>query len=252
MDIFKFMDKIYEYETHIGTTENILQGDLIEPEERAFLINDTNAFLFGLISDQSVRAEMAWSLPYKLSKRLGTFSMSYIVDNYSIEEIVSAIKDRPALHRYPGRIGQYLWLAAEKIVSEYEGIAKNIWVNNSANVILRRLTSFKGISYKKAALACLLLVRDLGLEVPDKENIDIIYDIHIRRIFLRAGFCEKDSLKDVVIAARKLNPQFPGYLTSSFWAIGREICRPSCPLCHICPIEEFCKKRIELGENIHD
>lgn len=250
MDSVKFMNKIYEYETHIGTTENIFQGNLLAQEEKNFLINDTNAFLFGLISDQSVRAEMAWSLPYKLSKRLDTFSMTYIVDNYSIEDIVCAIKDKPALHRYPARIGKYLWLAAQKIVNEYEGIAGNIWDNKSANVILENLTSFKGISYKKASLACLLLVRDFGLKISDKENIDIIYDIHIRRIFLRAGFCEKDSLKDIVMAARKLNPQFPGYLTSSFWAIGREICRPSYPLCYICPIEEFCKKRIERGENI--
>ena len=251
MDLVKFMNRIYEYETQIGSTENIFRGDLLTQDERDFLLNDSNAFLFGLISDQSVRAEMAWSLPYKLSKRLNSFSMEYISENYSIEDLTSAIKEKPALHRYPVQIGKYLWLAAQKVINEYEGIAENIWINGSAKEVLENLMSFKGISHKKASLACLLLVRDFGWKVSDKENIDIIYDIHIRRIFLRAGICEKDSLDDVVKAARKLNPQFPGYLTSSFWAIGREICRPNYPLCHECPIEEFCQKRIEREEYIN-
>lgn len=50
--------------------------------------------------------------------------------------------------------------------------------------IVERLEAFSGISHKKASLACLLLWRDLGVEISDKENIDIAYDVHIRRIFL--------------------------------------------------------------------
>lgn len=45
--------------------------------------------------------------------------------------------------------------------------------------------------------------------------------------FCAPGFCEKDTLKDVTEAARRLNPKFPGYLTSPFWALGRNICRPT-------------------------
>lgn len=35
------------------------------------------------------------------------------------------------------------------------------------------------------------LWRDLGVEISDKENIDIAYDVHIRRIFLRARVLRK-------------------------------------------------------------
>ena len=112
------------------------------------------------------------------------------------------------------------------------------------------MEAFSGISHKKASLACLLLWRDLGVEISDKENIDIAYDVHIRRIFLRAGFCEKDTLKDVTEAARRLNPKFPGYLTSPFWALGRNICRPTEPLCGQCPIRPFCARRLDKTENL--
>lgn len=246
-----FMDAIYEYEKILGLDANMIQGDLLGPAEKYMLNYDSNAFLFGLIADQSVRAETAWSLPYKLSERLGHFSIIRMVEESSIEEFQQLLREKPALHRYPSNIGRYLWSAAEKLVKEYDAAAENIWNNKTAKEIVKRLEEFTGISHKKASLACLLLIRDLGLDVPDKENVDIIYDIHIRRIFLRAGFCTKDSLKDVIDAAKRLNPEFPGYLTSSFWAIGREICRPSEPRCDKCPINAFCEKHIELGGDIH-
>ena len=251
MNTNEFMKQIYAYEKELGNSENILKGDLLKEEEREFISENSNAFLFGLIADQSVKAETAWSLPYKLKERMGTFEIKDIVSKYSMDNIQQFIKDKPALHRYPTNIGKYLYLAAEKIMNEYASNAKNIWFNQPAKIIVKRLEDFKGISHKKASLACLLLIRDMNLNIEDKENVDIIYDIHIRRIFLRAGFCEKDTFKDVVEGAKKLYPEFPGYLTSAFWAIGREICRPSNPCCDKCPIREFCKKQIELGDNIH-
>ena len=236
------LDALYAYEKVIGTTENIFKGDLLSPAERDFLLNDPNAFLFGLIADQSVRAETAWSLPYKLSQRLGHFSMESIVSDYSIEDIQTLLKGKPSLHRYPGSMGRYLWLAAEKLVKEYHSSAKEIWEEATAQMIVERLEKFVGISHKKASLACLLLWRDLDVDIPDKQNIDIIYDVHIRRIFLRAGFCEKDTQKEIIAAAKRINPDFPGCLTSALWALGREICRPTNPLCDACPIEQYCKK----------
>lgn len=215
------LNALQNYEMTFGTAENIFSGGLLEDAERDFVMRDSNAFLFGLIADQSVKAETAWSLPYKLAQRLGHFSMQKIAKESSSEEIGTLLRTKPALHRYPGNMGRYLWSAAERLTSEYDGCAENIWGNVTAMEIVERLEAFSGISHKKASLACLLLWRDLGVEISDKENIDIAYDVHIRRIFLRAGFCEKDTLKDVTEAARRLNPKFPGYLTSPFWALGR-------------------------------
>lgn len=216
MNTKTFLKAIQTYEKTLGTAENILQGNLLPPAVKEMIKGDSNAFLFGLIADQSVRAETAWSLPYRLAQRLGHFEIPEMVYSSSVGEFQRLLKEKPALHRYPGNIGKYLWLAAEKLVNEYEGLAENIWTGVPAREIVRRLEAFSGISHKKASLACLLLIRDLGLDVPDKENVDIAYDIHIRRIFVRAGFCEEDSLKNVTEAARKLYPEFPGYLTSAF------------------------------------
>lgn len=245
MNYSEVIESIFEYEHKIGLSENMLQGNLLPLEEKEFLIKDPNAFLFGLISDQSVKAETAWSLPYKLFKRLGYFSMDRIIADNSVEDIQSLIHEKPALHRYPSNIGKYLWLAAKKIHEEYEDSAANIWNNVVAAQVVERFESFSGISHKKASLGCLLLVRDLDVSLTGLEVVDIAYDVHIRRIFLRAGFCEKDTLKDVTDAARNIYPKFPGYLTSAFWAIGREICRPTNPDCNKCPINVYCKKEVK-------
>ena len=66
----------------IGTENNILKGNLLKKEVKDFLINNPNAFLLGLISDQSVKAEIAWSLPYHLKERIGTFDFQKIVHLY--------------------------------------------------------------------------------------------------------------------------------------------------------------------------
>lgn len=72
------LNALQNYEMTFGTAENIFNGGLLTDAERDFVMRDSNAFLFGLIADQSVKAETAWSLPYKLAQRLGYFSMQKI------------------------------------------------------------------------------------------------------------------------------------------------------------------------------
>lgn len=250
-DLDGLISKIFDYENQIKNDYNILKGDLIGDAERELISSDMNAFIFGLISDQSVKAETAWSLPFRLKRRLGHFDLNRIVSELDVAMLEKYIKEKPSLHRYPANMAKYLYSACELIINKYEGSAYNIWNGGlSALEITKRLEEFKGISHKKAALGCLLLVRDLDIKITDKENINIAYDIHVRRICLRAGFCENDTLKDVTSAAKMIYSEFPGRLTTPFWAIGRDICRPTNPLCEQCPIEYYCEKKISLGEDI--
>ncbi len=240
------LENLRKYEKEIKDDFNIFRGELLSIEVRDFIKNDSNAFLFGLISDQSIKAEIAWSLPYNLKNRIGYFDLNKFIENFDENSFESVLKEKPALHRYPRNIAKYLLSASKLLVEKYEGKAENIWKNQTAAIVIERLEEFKGISHKKAALGCLLLVRDFNVELLDKENINIVYDLHIRRIFLRAGFIEKDTLEDVFLAAKKIYPSFPGYLTSMFWAIGRDFCRPTSPTCFLCPIRDNCQQKIEL------
>lgn len=233
---------LHEYLPLIKIENSILKGDLLPFEERSFILNNPNAFLLGLISDQSVKAEIAWSLPYRLFKRIGNFDFKYITENYSIDLLEQIIKIKPSLHRYPNRMATYIYEAMLKILKEYNGDASGIWNNESADVIINRFEEFKGISHKKANLGTLLLIRDLEKKISNKNAIDIAYDVHIRRIFLRIGLIEKDTENNVLQSARRINKNFPGELTTSFWTIGRKYCHASIPICEACPLNKYCKK----------
>lgn len=244
------LKKILIYLNEIEDKNSILKGNLLTTEEKDFILNNLNAFIIGLISDQSVKAEIAWSLPYKLANRMGNFDFNDILKKYTEEDIENIIREKPSLHRYPSRMANYIYNAMQDIVLKYESNAENIWKNKSAAEIVAALEQFKGISHKKASLGTLILVRDMNAEILDKENIDIAYDIHIRRLFVRIGLVDKDSQNKILEEARKLYPDFPGKLTTAFWTLGREICRPSDPACLVCPLYHCCDKELEKSKNI--
>lgn len=241
---------ILNYLNKIENNNSILKGNMLKDEEKEFILNDFNAFIIGLVSDQSVKAEIAWSLPYKLAHRLGTFDFKKILIEYDVDKIEKLIKNKPALHRYPNKMAIYIFEAIKNIVENYDSNAENIWNGKTAKEIVKNLEKFKGIGHKKASLGSLILIRDLSVNISDKENIDIAYDIHIRRLFLRLGLVEEDVQEKVLESARKLYPEFPGKLTTAFWTLGREFCRPTNPLCSLCPLHEVCESDFERLSNI--
>lgn len=253
------MDKYYEQlnkkckevAKEVIKHNSILSDNMLKNEERDFLLSDWNVFIIGLISDQSVKAEMAWRLPYYLSKRLGYFDFDRINKDQSVETLEAIIKEKPALHRYPRKMAEYIFFAVKKIVEEYNSNAENIWKNDlNAEHVVAKLEEFKGISHKKAALGTLLLVRDFGVILNNLSCIDIAYDVHVRRIFLRMGLVDKDNIKDVTSSAREICNEFPGSLTLSIWVAGREYCRPINPHCEKCYLSQFCMKKTELGKDL--
>lgn len=241
---------ILKYLDNVEIESSILKGNLLNETEKQFIIDNPNAFLIGLISDQSVKAEIAWSLPYKLYERLNTFNFQEIINNYSVDSLEKVLKEKPSLHRYPSKMSIYILEAMKKVFTEYNSSAENIWKNKSAKEIVNALESFKGISHKKASLGTLLLVRDLNVDILDKYNIDIAYDIHIRRLFLRLGLVENDVQEEILQSAKRLYPEFPGRLTTAFWSIGREICHATEPSCLICPLFSECDRNFEKTKTL--
>lgn len=149
----KLNEKCKEVAKKVIKDRGILSENMLNREESKFLLSDWNAFLIGLIADQSIKAEMAWRLPYYLSKRLGHFDFYKIVKEETVASLETIIKEKPALHRYPRKMAEYILFAVNKIVNDYNADAENIWKNDlNAENVVAKLGEFKGISHKKAAL----------------------------------------------------------------------------------------------------
>lgn len=72
--------------------------------------------------------------------------------------------------------------------------------------------------------------------------MDVKPDVHVVRIFQPMEFINFPSSQEALKAARKLNPDYPGALDAPAWAIGKNWCNPSEPLCAYCPVQKVCKK----------
>lgn len=213
----------------------------------SFIKNNNLAFFLAVLMDQSVKAEFAWAIPYNLKKRLGFWSVKKIA-SISDEKIISLFDTKPKLHRFPKTMALRVKLACQKIISDYDSKAENIWKGDfSSRDIHNNFESFKGIGQKKASMATNILVRDFNIPVKDKKGIDVSFDVHIRRVFLRTGLINNDELSEVLNVSRKLNPNYPGIIDLPSWFIGKHYCKSISPDCENCPINSVCSKKINLN-----
>lgn len=248
--------EVYAKELYINsflTVDRLKTAGLAkDKEDNQFIVNNPNAFLFGVIFDQQIKAERAWSAPRQLYRRLGnTLDLKKII-KIGPKKLAEILRQSPALHRFCNKLGFWLVEAAKILVIKYNGEAKNIWIGpkTKALEIIKRLSEFPGISQKKANMAASILVRDFKILIAGWDEIDIPYDIHIRRVFLRTGLADSDSKSAVVAVGRKYSPSYPGKLDLPAWYVGRNWCHPRGPECLICKLSSSCPKFVEKGRDI--
>ena len=97
-----------------------------DPEANRLLETDPLALLIGLVLDQQVKMEKAFSGPYVLKQRLGHLDARKIVA-MDPDKLVAVFRERPALHRFPGSMATRVQSLCETIVKEYGGDAAAVW-----------------------------------------------------------------------------------------------------------------------------
>ncbi len=220
-----------------------------DPEADAFLRSDPFAFLVAVVLCQGITAERAWSSPWLLRQRLGHLDPARMVAEP--EAVRAAITQPPCIHRYVVNTPRWVVSAAQNVLDIYGGDAAAIWDDEpTATELSRRLQAFDGIGQKKAAMAVEILSRDLGVGVREFTGSDVAYDVHVRRVFLRAGLAEADEREHMVEQARLAHPERPGALDLPAWDVGRRWCRPRDPDCPSCPLTGACPKWIDRAADV--
>lgn len=202
-------------------------------------------FVVAVLFDQMMRAERAWAVPGMLKRRLGHLDPRRI-GAMSLASLVRQIRRRPALHRYPARVGDWLKSTSSYISDVYGSRPRLLWSDRpSAAEMEKRFDALKGFGQKKSSMAVNILVRDYGVLISgSKRGIDVSNNAHVRRVFLRAGLINVGTEAQVLLAARKLNPEYPGALDLPAWKIGRTWCTESTPDCTACAIGQECPQFI--------
>ena len=142
----------------------------------ALLSNDPLALLVGMLLDQQVPMETAFSGPAKLRERMGAFDAETIA-SADPEHFVEVMRETPAVHRVPGSMAARVQSLCQTIVDDWGGDAAAIWTRAdvdgagdgaapSGRSILNRLKALPGFGEQKAKIFLALLGKQYGLDAP--------------------------------------------------------------------------------------
>ena len=114
------------------------------PESDEFLRTHPEAVLLGLLYDQRVLAESAFTGPERLHERLGHLDLKKIART-DLDALRELFAERPAVHRFTNRMAEYTLKVAQMIDEEYGGRASALWDDGAeADVISKRVAKLPG------------------------------------------------------------------------------------------------------------
>jgi uncharacterized HhH-GPD family protein len=135
------------------------------------LSHDPFALLVGMVLDQQVPLEWAFSAPRRLKERLGGELDVAEVAAMDPEELAKVFAERPALHRFPGSNAKRVHALARIIMDEYEGQAERIWQTAlTGEELFRRVKALPGFGEQKARIFLALLGKQMGVQPPGWEE----------------------------------------------------------------------------------
>lgn len=129
------------------------------------LTRDPLALLIGMLLDQQVAMETAFSGPLKIEERVGQVDAATLA-SYDPDALVEAFRQPPAVHRYPGSMAARVQSLCAAVQDEWGGDASAIWTRDapSGAEVLRRLKKLPGFGEQKARIFLALLGKQCGFE----------------------------------------------------------------------------------------
>jgi uncharacterized HhH-GPD family protein len=139
----------------------------VTPEANELLTRNALALLIGMLLDQQVPLERAFSAPADLVARLGHEPTAEELAGLDPDELTRVFSERPALHRYPKAMAARTQTLARIIVDEYDGDAAAVWATATSGAqLLKRVSALPGFGTAKAQIFVALLGKQLGVR-PD-------------------------------------------------------------------------------------
>jgi uncharacterized HhH-GPD family protein len=135
-----------------------------DDEADGLLTRDPLALLIGMVLDQQVPLEWAFSGPKELRRRLGGRLDAKEIASMDPDELAEAFIKKPALHRYPGSMAKRVQDMCRVVADSYGGNAKRLWTGaESGAELLSRVRELPGFGEQKAKIFVALLGKQLGV-----------------------------------------------------------------------------------------
>jgi uncharacterized HhH-GPD family protein len=138
-----------------------------QPAADELLTRDPLALLIGMVLDQQVPLERAFSAPYDLTQRLGHELVAAELADYDPDALAALFARPPALHRYPKSMAKRVQDMCRMLVDRYGGDAAAVWRDAQDGAALRRrIAALPGFGAQKAQIFVALLGKQYGVRPP--------------------------------------------------------------------------------------
>ncbi len=129
----------------------------------ALLNRDGTALMIGMLLDQQVPMEWAFTGPYTLRKRLGHLNAKRIAA-MNLDKFVALCSEKPAIHRFPRSMGTRVHQLCVALTQDHGGKAVNVWNGvTDAEELMKRLRKLPGFGEEKAQIFIALLGKRFGV-----------------------------------------------------------------------------------------
>ncbi|UUN27860.1 HhH-GPD-type base excision DNA repair protein [Streptomyces sp. FIT100] len=131
----------------------------MQPEADELLGRSPLAALVGMLLDQQVPMEWAFSGPYTIAQRLGADDLdAHAIAAHDPEAFAALLSEKPAVHRYPGSMAKRIQQLCQYLVDEYDGDATALWRDvATGKELLARLNALPGFGKQKSQIFVALL-----------------------------------------------------------------------------------------------
>ena len=134
-------------------------------EANALLASDPLALLTGMLLDQQIPMEKAFTSPQVLAERMGTARLdARAIAGCDPEEFEAMFRQVPALHRFPAAMAKRVQELARVLVDSYDGDAARVWDDvDDGGILVQRIAGLPGFGPQKARIFTALLGKQYGV-----------------------------------------------------------------------------------------
>ncbi|MEY9875669.1 putative HhH-GPD family protein [Streptacidiphilus sp. MAP12-33] len=135
------------------------------PDADALLSRSPLAALIGMLLDQQVPMEWAFTGPYTLLERLGGHDLdAHAIADHDPDAFAALCAEKPAIHRYPGSMAKRIQQLCAYLDAHYDGDPEAVWRDvATGQELLGRLVELPGYGKQKAQIFLALLGKQLGV-----------------------------------------------------------------------------------------
>jgi uncharacterized HhH-GPD family protein len=137
----------------------------IDAKANELLLDSPLALLIGMVLDQQITMEKAFSSPYELQQRLGHELTAEELAGYDPDALIEIFAKPPALHRFPKANAKRVQEVCQVLVDKYGGNAARLWGEaKTGQELVKRVGELPGFGKQKTQIFVALLGKRFGVQ----------------------------------------------------------------------------------------